>query len=89
MVQEKSVTLNMGAHSPQEGTGTFHMGGMDDPRIILPLGCRVTIDFHNWDDAEEHGWRLINATPPFADPESLNRRPPSLPGVRNSSNAFG
>ncbi len=80
VVQAKSVTLDIGAHSPKEGTGTFHMGDMDDPRIILPLGCRVTIDFHNWDEAEEHGWRLVNENPPFADQKSLNHQPPAFPG---------
>ena len=89
VVQKKTVTLDIGAHSKEEGTGIFHIGAMDDPRIIMPLGCDVTIQFYNWDSKEEHGWRLVDAEPPFDHPESLDQISPAFPGADIPATAFG
>lgn len=81
VVQMKQVTLDIGAHPLEEGTGAFHIGGLDDPRLIIPLGCEVTLKFHNWDREEAHGWRLVDARPPFADPGELTNMAPAFPGA--------
>ncbi|NMP24084.1 hypothetical protein [Sulfobacillus harzensis] len=81
VVQMKSVDLEIGAHSLEEGTGAFHIGGLDDPRIIIPEGCEVTLTFHNWDSTQPHGWRLIDARPPFAYPGELTNMAPAFPGA--------
>ena len=81
VVQRKRVTLDIGAHSLEEGTGAFHIGELDDPRLVIPLGTEVTLKFHNWDSQKAHGWRLVDARPPFAYPGELTNMAPAFPGA--------
>ncbi len=78
--QTKMVALDIAALSRAFDDVTFHIAGLDDPRIVVPLGANVTIDFENQDGAAPHGWRLIQPHPPFAHPREASTLPLAFPG---------
>ncbi len=79
--QTKQVTMHMAALSNAFDDARFHVGGLDDPRIVTPLGAKVTMTIQNQDGLHSHGWKLINQTPPFAHPQEAASAPPAFPGA--------
>ncbi len=79
--QTKEVKMEIAALSDAFDDARFHMGGLDDPRIITPLGAEITLSLHNQDASHAHGWKLIRPTPPFADPKKAALEPPAFPGA--------
>ncbi|WP_139793453.1 hypothetical protein [Sulfobacillus thermosulfidooxidans] len=79
--QTKSVNMQVAALSNAFEDARFHIGGLDDPRIITPLGAEVTMTIQNQDELHPHGWKLIKETPPFAHPEIAASAPPAFPGA--------
>lgn len=78
--QNKRATMEVASVSREFADVVFHIGGLDDPRIIMPLGADVTITFENQDGIHSHGWRLIKDTPPFANPHDAATKPLAFTG---------
>ncbi|AUW93406.1 MAG: hypothetical protein OWR62_01055 [Sulfobacillus thermotolerans] len=74
------VQMDVAALSREFSDVMFHIGGLDDPRIIVPLGSDVTVNFQNQDTANPHGWRLIADKPPFQNPQSAAHKPLAFVG---------
>ncbi len=52
--------------SPDDGPDmTFRIAGLANPRVVVPQGATVTIQFINADADTPHGWLLSAAQPPF------------------------
>ena len=82
--QTKQIKIEIAALPNAFDDARFHMAGLDDPRIITPLGANITLTLYNQDGKNTHGWKLIRRTPPFANPKNAASEPPAFPGAEIS-----
>ncbi len=82
--QTKRVNLAIAVLPNAFDDARFHIGGMDDPRIITPLGSEIVLNVYNQDGLRSHGWKLIRRTPPFPSPEKAASDPPAFQGAEIS-----
>lgn len=71
--QTKRVNLAIAVLPNAFDDARFHIGGMDDPRIITPLGSEIVLNVYNQDGLRSHGWKLIRRTPPSPVPRKPHR----------------
>ncbi|HUN31143.1 MAG TPA: sulfocyanin-like copper-binding protein [Trebonia sp.] len=74
----KTVRMTIVAGLPGGSHGDFRIAGLDNPRVIVPAGARVTIEFINADPSTAHGLVITASTVPSPMPMMTAR--PSFTG---------
>lgn len=63
--QTPHVQLDVSANPQSQEDSVFHIGGLDDPYLVVPLGADVSVTLYNTDSHKSHGWRLLDQDPPL------------------------